>query len=89
MGNPLGWIRAWVWKESNNLPAPEPELCRGPPGEPHTRVPRPAAAAPTLVGVCVVSLRGALVHTGHLHTAAHARAQPGPPLGERSQGSAV
>lgn len=75
MGNPLGWIRAWVWKESNNLPAPEPELCRGPPGEPHTRVPRPAAAAPMLVGVRVVLLQGALVHS-HLHTRVHSRGCP-------------
>ena len=74
MGNPpSGWIRACVWKESNNLPAPKLELCRGLPGQPHTRVPRPAAAAPTLLGVCVVFLQGTLVHTGgrspaHCHT---------------------
>ena len=73
MRNPLGWIRAWVWKESSNLPAPEPELCGGPPGGPHTRAPRPAAAARMLVGVCVVFLQDALVHTGHLRTAACAR----------------
>lgn len=92
-GNPpSGGICAWVWKESNNLPASKLELCRGLPGQPHTRVLHPAAAAPTLLGVCVVFLQGALVHTGgrspaHCHThVCTARAAPGR---EKSQGSSV